>query len=334
MESTRPILIDLHRHLDGNIRLSTIIELAKKNKITIPHYDLPSLSEEIHVQGATPSLLAFLEKLDTGVSVIASIEDCFRIAYENVLDAASEGLDYTELRFSPYYMAQNNNLPMYAVVKAVIDGVQQGSKDTGLPVNLIGILSRTYGVDICHAELGAILSHKDGIVALDLAGDEAGFPADLFQSHFNKARDAGFQITVHAGEADGPDSVYNAISLLGATRIGHAVNAYKDPKLMEFMAKNEIGIESCLLSNYHTHTFMDLASHPVKTFLEYDITVCLNTDDPGVSNNTLASEYELAKNTLKLNPLQIQTLQNNALEMAFLSADEKKALKTKILNAS
>lgn len=334
MSTTRPILIDLHRHLDGNVRLTTIIELAKKNKVTIPHYDIPSLSEEIHVKGATPSLLAFLEKLDTGVSVIASIDDCFRIAYENVIDASNEGLDYTELRFSPYYMAHNNNLPMYAVVKAVVEGVKQGTKDTGLPANLIGILSRTFGVDICHAELGAILSHKEDIVALDLAGDEKGFPADLFQAHFNKARDAGLQITVHAGEADGPDSVYNAISLLGATRIGHAVNAYKDSKLMEFMAKNDISIESCLLSNYHTHTFVDLENHPVKTFLEYDIKVCLNTDDPGVSNNTLLSEYQLAKDILKLSASQIQQLHDNALDMAFLSTDEKKALKTKVLSAS
>ncbi len=321
------ILIDLHRHLDGNVRLTTLLDLAEKNNIKLPSSDLESLASHVYIKGQTSSLLSFLEKLDYGVSVIATLDDCKRIAYENVIDAVLEGLQHTELRFSPYYMAKSHNLPLYGVVEAVIDGVETANREANYNAKLIGILSRTFGVDACNAELGAILGHKENIVALDLAGDELGFPADLFQSHFNRARDAGLNITVHAGEADGPESVYNAISLLGATRIGHAVNAYKDPMLMEFMAKNKIGIETCLLSNYQTHTVLNLKEHPLPIFLEYDIPVCLNTDDPGISNNTLVSEYSLAKEILGLKDEEICRLQANSIEMAFLSEEEKKRLR-------
>ncbi|OFA33369.1 adenosine deaminase [Glaciecola punicea] len=325
-ESNLP-LIDLHRHLDGNIRVSSILNLAVKNGIDLPYTDEQALSKHVFIQGKTTDLMAFLQKLDIGVSVLAHVEDCEKIAYENVIDAVNEGLAHVELRFSPYYMARAYNLPLIGVVEAVVAGVARANKEKNYKAKLIGILSRTFGVENCFKELDAILSAKSQIVALDLAGDEHNFPPALFINHFKIAREQGLNITVHAGEAGGANSIWDAINLLGASRIGHGVAAINDNRLLSYMAMHKIGIESCILSNYQTGTWLDMATHPVKSFLSHDIEVFLNTDDPGVSNNTLADEYSLAKTIVNLDDEAIRRLKMNAMSQAFLSSAEKNAIK-------
>jgi adenosine deaminase len=325
-ESNLP-LIDLHRHLDGNIRVSSILNLAVKNGIDLPYTDEQALSKHVFIQDKTTDLMAFLQKLDIGVSVLAHVEDCEKIAYENVIDAVNEGLAHVELRFSPYYMARAYNLPLIGVVEAVVAGVARANKEKNYKAKLIGILSRTFGVENCFKELDAILSAKSQIVALDLAGDEHNFPPALFVNHFKIAREQGLNITVHAGEAGGANSIWDAINLLGASRIGHGVAAINDNRLLSYMAMHKIGIESCILSNYQTGTWTDMATHPVKSFLSHDIEVFLNTDDPGVSNNTLADEYSLAKTIVNLDDEAIRRLKMNAMSQAFLSSAEKNAIK-------
>lgn len=319
-------LVDLHRHLDGNIHPELIWQLAKKHNIALPGNTLEEFRPHAQIQQQTADLLAFLQKLDYGVSVLADQDAIYQVAYDNVRDAKAQGLDYTELRFSPYYMAMNFKLDIAQVVEQVASAIEQGTKDFGVKVNLIGILSRTFGVDACQQELDGILAHRDKITALDLAGDELNFPAELFVPHFNKARDAGLQITVHAGEADGPQSIWNAIELLGATRIGHGVAATQDPKLMEYLAKHQIAIESCPTSNYQTATVGDLTKHPLKTFLQHQVLVCLNTDDPAVSNITLEHEYQVAKEVIGLSQQELETVQLNGVKACFLSEQEKQAL--------
>jgi adenosine deaminase len=320
-------LIDLHRHLDGNIRPKTVWQLAKKNNIQLPETNFEDFLPHIKITNNEADLLAFLKKLDWGVKVLSSLEDVVRIGFENVEDAFLANIDYAELRFSPFYIAMTHQLPIEGVVEAIIEGVNQGCKKYPTKINLIGILSRTFGVENCETELNAILAYKDNITALDLAGDEYNFPGTLFESHFKKASNAGLQITVHAGEAAGPESVWHAIEKLGATRIGHGVACVQDQKLMDYMLKHQIGIESCLTSNYQTGTIKDLTKHPVKTFLANGLNVCLNTDDPAVENIELEDEFNLATNLLKLNEEQITQLQMNAIEMSFLTDKEKQNLR-------
>jgi adenosine deaminase len=319
-------LTDLHRHLDGNIRPSTIWHLAQKFSIPLEQKNLEELLQAIQIQGKTTDLLAFLRKMELGVSVLASEQACYRVAYENIEDAKRAGLTYAELRFSPVFMAKAHNLPIEQVVDAVIAGCKAGSQTYGLPVNLIGILSRSYGEASCQQELQALLRAKDDIVALDLAGDEKGFPAIKFKQHFKLARDAGWQITVHAGEADGPHSIWQAIDELGATRIGHGVAAREDHVLMDFMAKNGISIECCLTSNFQTGACTDIAQHPIKTFIEKGIVVTLNTDDPGVSGIEIADEYKLAREVVGLSTEQLKQIQLNGVEVAFTSSSVKSEL--------
>ncbi len=323
IDTTLP-LTDIHRHLDGNIRPQTILELGRQYNISLPAQSLETLTPHVQVIANEPDLVSFLTKLDWGVKVLASLDACRRVAFENIEDAARNGLHYVELRFSPGYMAMAHQLPVAGVVEAVIDGVREGCRTFGVQAKLIGIMSRTFGEAACQQELEAFLAHRDQITALDLAGDELGFPGSLFLSHFNRARDAGWHITVHAGEAAGPESIWQAIRELGAERIGHGVKAIEDRALMDFLAEQQIGIESCLTSNIQTSTVADLAAHPLKTFLEHGIRASINTDDPGVQGVDIIHEYTVAAPAAGLSREQIRQAQINGLEMAFLSAEEKR----------
>lgn len=324
-------LLDLHRHLDGNIRPATIWQLAEQNNIALPVNNFEAFIPYVQIQHSEADLLAFLKKLDWGVAVLKSLDDIKRIAYENVEDAFNAGLQYAELRFSPYYMAMNHHLVIADVVAAVVDGVESGVRDFNIKINLIGILSRTFGVNQCQLELDALLAHKKHLVAIDLAGDEFNFPGELFIDHFKQVRNAGLQVTVHAGEAGGAKSVWQAINDLGATRIGHGVASIEDDKLMSYMVNNNIAIESCLTSNFQTGTVKDLTKHPLKGFLDNGIKACLNTDDPAVQNIEIKHEYQVAQQVLKLTNNEIIQLQQNALEVCFLSSSEKKQLIESIL---
>lgn len=332
IDTTLP-LTDIHRHLDGNIRPQTILDLGRQHNLSLPASTLDALIPHVQVTSNEPDLVSFLSKLDWGVKVLASLDACRRVAYENVEDAANNGLHYVELRFSPGYMAMTHQLPVEGVVEAVIAGVREGCRDFNVEARLIGIMSRTFGETACLRELDALLAHRDGITALDLAGDELGFPGSLFLSHFNRARDAGLRITVHAGEAAGPDSIWQAIRELGAERIGHGVKAIEDRGLMDFMAEQRIGVESCLTSNIQTSTVASLAQHPLKAFLEHGVLASINTDDPAVQGIDIQHEYRVAAPAAGLTPTQIRQAQINGLEIAFLSDEEKAALRKRVLHA-
>jgi adenosine deaminase len=220
-------------------------------------------------------------------------------------------------------MAEPHQLEPESVVAAVVEGVKEGIRQTAIKANLIGIISRTYGPKTGMRELDALLAHRDEIVALDLAGDEANFPARLFQRHFERGREAGWQITVHAGEAAGPESVWDAINLLGATRIGHGVRIEEDPALKTFMMERQIGIEANLTSNFQTSTVESLDEHPLKKWLDEGLLATINTDDPGISNIDIRYEYEQAAPRAGLTAADTRKAQEHALGLAFLTQDDK-----------
>jgi adenosine deaminase len=319
-------LIELHRHLDGNVRLETILDLGRKHNLPLPAWDLQGLRPHVQVTGPQPGVMAFIDKFQWQVGVMVDYDAIRRIAYENLADAHNDGIDYIELRFSPWFMAEPHELDPVGVVESVVDGVARGRQDFGIKAGLIGILSRTYGPGIAAKELQALLSQRQHITALDLAGDEAHFPAELFLEHFRRARQAGWHITVHAGEIAGPESVWQALQSLGAERIGHALRAIEDASLMEYLAEHKIGVESCLTSNVQTSCVSDYTGHPLRTFLEAGILATINTDDPGISGIDLPHEYNFAAPKAGLTQAQIHQAQANALAVAFLTRAEKQAL--------
>lgn len=319
-------LIDLHRHLDGSLRLETIIDLSRQHNLTLPAWDVEGLRPYVQITTPQPGVMAFIEKMQWMTGVLVDDQAVRRVAYENVVDAQKEGLDYVELRFSPWFMSVPHGLQPAGVVAAVVDGVQAGARDTGMQIKLIGILSRTFGPEIAWKELEALLSQREHLVALDLAGDEANFPGELFAGHIRRGRDAGWQITIHAGEAAGENSIWQAVRELGAKRVGHAVHAVEDPALLDYLAEQRIGIEANLTSNVQTKTVSDYAHHPLRRFLEHGILATINTDDPGISNVTLAYEYEVAAPAAGLTLAQTRQAQRNALEVAFLMVEERQQL--------
>jgi adenosine deaminase len=320
-------LIDLHRHIDGSMRLATILDLGKKHGVKLPAATLEELRPHVQVMERQPGVMAFIGKMLWMTAVLGDAAACQRLARENVEDAKREGIDYIELRFSPWFMSEPHGLNLDRVVEAVVRGVKEGAAETGVRVKLIGILSRTYGTEIADKELTALLTQRDHIVALDLAGDEANFPPKLFVDHFKRARDGGWRVTVHAGESAGPESVWDALRLLGAERIGHGVRAMEDPALVDHLFENRIGIEANLTSNVQTSTVSDLASHPLRQMIERGLLASLNTDDPGVSAIDLPHEFNVAASAAGLSGQQIHQAQANALETAFLSKEEKADLR-------
>lgn len=316
VEVDRPEKIDLHRHLEGSIRPQTVLHLSPPNS-SLPQ-TLKELLPYLRVTEPTPGIMEFITRLDNAIGALTDLESCRRIARESVEDAALDNIKYLELRFSPLYMARPHKLSPEGVVEAVIAGVREGQQLFGVRTNLIGILSRTYGVDACTRELESLLARKNDIVGLDLAGDEIHFPPELFRSHFSRARDAGWGITVHAGEVDGPKSVWMAIKELGATRIGHALHATEDPNLLDYLADHAIGVESSLTSNVQTACVPDYINHPLKQFLKHGILATINTDDPSVSGITLTHELEIAAPAAGLDQDMIDTAQTNAWKIAFL----------------
>jgi len=324
----RPPLIDLHRHLDGSVRLETILDLGRQHGIPLPGDTLETLRPHVVVTTPQPGLVEFLAKFRWMTGVLVDYDACRRVARENVEDAQREGIRYIELRFSPAFMADAHNLDPSRVTAAVIEGVREGEAATGVKANLIGILTRTYGPVRARRELRALLDHKSEIVALDLAGDEGNWPAELFVEHFNEGRDAGWQVTVHAGEAAGPQSIVTAVDKLGATRIGHAVRAAEDPAVMDLLRDRRIGIEANLTSNVQTSTVPDYASHPLRHFLEAGLLATINTDDPGISAIDLRHELDVAAPAAGLDEAQITQALKNAWEIAFLTPEERSRLRS------
>lgn len=315
--------------MDGSIRLETILDLADQHGIALPSKDVSGLAPYVHIDEAAPGLMAFIDRFEHMTAVLVDAEACRRVAYENVEDASREGIDYIELRYSPWFMAESHGMDPAEVMEACTDGIRAAERDTGVRANIIGILSRTYGVDTCMKELDAILAHRDHIVAVDLAGDEERYPAYLFKPHFRRVRDSGLHVTIHAGEADGPRSVWSAIRDLGAERIGHGFRSVEDPALVDYLVNSGIGLESCPTSNLHISAVKSYADHPIKQLADSGVKFCLNTDDPGISAIDISHEYDIAAPATGLTAEQIRQSQRDALDMAFLSSEEKAELSGK-----
>jgi adenosine deaminase len=300
----------------------------------LPGASLEELRPFVQVSEPQPGVMTFIQKFEWQTCVMVDTNACKRIACESVLDAASEGIDYIELRFSPLFMAAAHQLDPVQVTAAVIEGVEEGRQSTGISVNLIGIISRTYGPEKAWQELNALLTYQQSIIGLDLAGDEANYPGEEFIDHFRKARDAGWHITVHAGEIAGAESIWQAVQQLGAERIGHGLSAMNDPFLMDHLAEHRIGVECSLTSNVQTSVVTSYKAHPIRTFLKHGILASINTDDPGISNITIAHEYDVALDQAGLTSEMVHQAQKNALQTAFLTAEEKESLIQKKLSLS
>ena len=319
-------LVELHRHLDGNVRIGTVLDLARQHGIQLPAWTVEELRPHVQITEREPSLVAFIAKFDLLRKVMVDYDAVRRIVRENLEDAVREGIDAIELRFSPYFMGEEHGLDTFGVVEAACDALEEG-RDLPVRAKLIGIISRHYGPEIGKIELeAAIRGRERGVVALDLAGDEAHYPGELFVRHFARAREAGLHVIAHAGEAAGPESVRQAVLELEAERIGHGIRAIEDPAVVDLLVERCIPLEVCPTSNLHTSTVPDYRSHPLPALLARGVAATLNTDDPSISGIDLPHEYRVAAEEIGLSEADLHRMQETALEAAFLTADERREL--------
>lgn len=320
-------LVELHRHLDGNVRIETVLDLCRRHGLELPAWTVEELRPHVQILEREPSLVHFIAKFELLRRAMVDYDAVRRIVRENLEDAAREGIDYIELRFSPYFMAETHGLDPFGVVDAVCDALEEGRGAIPVKARLIGIIARNYGPETGRIELAAAIRGRDrGVVALDLAGDEAGYPGELFVRHFQEAREAGLHTIAHAGEAAGAESVRQAVLGLRAERIGHGIRSIEDPAVLDLLAEREIPLEVCPTSNLHTSTVRDYRSHPLPALLRRGIRCTLNTDDPSISGLDLAHEYQVASGELGLSEAEIRRMRETAVEAAFLTPEERAEL--------
>jgi adenosine deaminase len=305
-------LVDLHRHLEGSIRPATCIELADRAGTgMLPAQWRPALVAAEREEG----LLPYLAKIENATALVRTLDDWRRVTLEAVTDAFSDGLAAVELRFSPQFIAGMTGLDADDVIDAVSDAASSAGP---IEVGLIGIIVRDEGPDSAVAQIRRLLRHKSALVGVDLAGDEAGYPAALFAPAFRLAHDHGLPVTIHAGEAAGPHSVWDALSL-APRRIGHGVRSAEDPRLLAHLAATGVTLEVAITSNVQTGAARSRAHHQLATLAAAGVRIALCTDNPTVSGTRLTREYELALDLVDAASLDL--IRQTALAARFTNPD-------------
>jgi adenosine deaminase len=316
---------DLHRHLEGAVRPSTVADICRAHGIELPTYDHDELGRLLCHHGQTENLAAFLQPFRIIKLCFVDREAIARLAYEAAEDAYLDNVRYVELRFSPEFMAFYYKLSLAEVMDGIVEGVDLAMKRMPVTSELIVSISRDMNPDIMQmpwptpVELANLaVEYADrGVVGLDLAGKENGYPPDLFIEPFRIARDAGLGITVHAGEDDGPESVRDAIRHLGATRIGHGVRIVQDPEVVALAKDLGVTLETCPTSNVLTHAVESLDAHPLRHLFDAGVRVTVNSDDPTVCGIKLSGEYALAMDKFGFTPDEVRKLIRTAEEASF-----------------
>jgi adenosine deaminase len=320
--------IDLHRHLEGSLRLTTLLDVARRFELDLPTRDLEALRPLVQVTNDEPNFRNFLEKFNVLRRFYRAPEVISRLAYEVVADAAHDQVRYLELRFTPYALASTQGYAMEAVTDWVVEAVQAAVRDhPPLRVGLIASVNRHESLAIAEQVARLAIERRDqGIVGLDLAGDEFNHAADPFRALFRDAREAGLGVVAHAGEWTGANTVRDAIENLGVQRIGHGVRVIEDPAVVALARERGIVFEVCLTSNVQTGVVARLADHPLCSMVRQGLRTTINTDDPSVSDSSLTEEYTKAFEYLGFSLTEIKHCLLTAAESAFLPAAERAAL--------
>lgn len=324
--------VDLHRHLEGSLRFETLRELARSQGMDLP--PTAELQSLVQVQeGEALTFENFLSKFSTLRLFYRSPGIITRITQEAIADAAKDNIRYLELRFTPVALSKAQGFSLSQVMDWVIAGAHQGEKDFGVTTRLIASMNRhestTLGAQVSYL---AAERQSDGIVGLDLAGNEVDFSAHPFIEIFHNAKHAGLHITIHAAEWTPGEHIIQAIQDLGAERIGHGVRVLESPEATQLARRRGIPFEVCITSNYQSGVVSSVAAHPLVQMLEAGLNVTINSDDPSISQISLSDEYRLACEVLDLPIEQLRSRVLAAAEAAFL-ADEKKQNLVQTLDA-
>lgn len=303
-----------------------MIELADQLGIPLPSSDPRQLARHVQVDRDCRSLVDFLKRFEVFYPLLPHAVTQERIAYELCEDCARDNVIYFETRFAPS-LAANEKFSMDDAVLAALEGLRRGQRDFGVRCGLILCCYRSIDLAGNLATVRLAQKYRDqGVIGIDLAGDEKNFPASAHADAFALARRYELPITIHAGEAGPAENIREAVFDHGATRIGHGVALAQDDELLRRVRDRGTVLECCLTSNLQTCSVPALAAHPFRKFLDNQLRVTLNTDDPAISNITLSDEFELAAREFRLTPPEVRGLLENAARGAFTEESERQAL--------
>lgn len=331
-EFVRMPKVDLHRHLEGSLRLETMLELARAGSIPLPEDG--RLERLVQVQAGDPRTPAnFLEKFKHQRPFYCSPAAIRRIAAEAVADAAADGVWLLELRFTPASLARTRGFSIPEVIDWVAGSVEQAGHAHGILTRLIVSVNRHDPLSLAEtAAVAAAARRSGGVVALDLAGDES-ISARPFLGLFREARQSGLQVCIHAGEWGGPENVREALEDFRAARIGHGVRIMEDPRLATLAREWATPFEVCLTSNVQSGVAAAPEAHPLPAMLSAGLNVTLNSDDPGIQRTRLSDEYRVACRALGLSRLALQERILAAAQASFLEEDGRRQLAARLRRA-
>jgi len=321
---------DLHCHLDGSLRLGTILALAERQGVRLPADTPEGLAAAIHQGKVCRSLEDYLTAFDVTLAVLQTEEALQRVAYELALDCAAENVRYLEVRYSPVLHTREGLKPT-AIVDAVLDGLRRAKRETGIRSHVIicGIRHMDPATSVRLAELAVAYKGK-GVVGFDLAGAEEGNPPKDHREALQLILDNNVNLTIHAGEAYGPESIAQAVHVCGAHRIGHGVRLRESGDLLNYVNDHRIPLEMCISSNLQTGSVAGLAAHPLRFYFDFGLRVTVSTDNRLITDTTCTRELLLAHRELGFTLDDLCTLTVQGFKSAFLPYREKAELLARV----
>lgn len=317
--------VELHRHLEGALRFSTVKELCQKRGYELPYTNEVELKERLLVMSPMKDLKSVLDKFWMTQSLLESIEILERITFENVEDAFNDGIRLLELRFSLSFIQKNHEyLSFDQIHRAIVEGMERAKKKFPVAVGLISVLGRVDSPETQEAVMDFTSSHAETILGVDLADNETGLDTKVLVPLFEKARKAGQRVTVHAGEQKGThQNVVDSIKLLGAERIGHGVQIAGHPEIIEMVKANNVVLELCPISNWLTNNIPSLREHPIKELMEKGVKITVNSDDPGIFDTRLSDDYSLLSEFYGFDEEHLKKVNQIAFEASFIPLAER-----------
>jgi adenosine deaminase len=323
--------IELHVHMEGSIRPETLLKLAARHQIKLPADNVKGLREWY----TFTDFAHFIEIYRYFARCLRTPDDIELLAREFLIGQANQNIRYSEVTFTPYNQFHANGMGFTEQLAAINRARAWGEKELntrmGLVIDIPREISPEEGLRVAD---WAIEGYGNGVVAFGLGGDESGNPPEKFSAAFAKVRAAGLPSVPHAGETQGPPSIWGALNALGAQRIGHGVRCLDDPDLVKVLRDRQIPLEVCPSSNVCLKVVPDLASHPLPRLLEEGLFVTLNSDDPPMFNTSLTEEYQRVSETFGFDPNQLKQFVFNAINASVLPEDEKKNCQLKLKSNS
>jgi adenosine deaminase len=321
---------DLHCHLDGSVRMNTILDLANKQGVELPVSNKEALRKILVPGLKCKTLVEYLKPFDITLSVMQESEALYRTAFELAEDAAKENIWYLEVRYSPV-LHTNKGMKLTEIVDAVLSGLRDAEKKYPIKTGVIicGMRNINPETSMTLAEL-AMAYKNQGVVAFDLAGAEENYPAKHHREAFYTILNNNINCTAHAGEAYGPESIHQALHYCGAHRIGHGARLKEDGDLLNYVNDHRIPLEICLTSNIQTKAAKSFAAHPLKLYYDYGLRVTINTDNRLISNTTMTKELHLAALHANWDMNDLKNVIIAGFKSAFLPMREKTTLLNRV----